>query len=79
MGKGRAWFAYPRCMVSRELLTTQEVATVLGVTAARVRQLVRDGRIHPESYSPRVHLFRREVVEDYRAAPKLPRGRPRNA
>ena len=65
-------------MVSQELLTTQEVAIVLGVTPARVRQLVRDGRIEPEGYSPRVHLFRREVVERYRNSPKVPRGRPRN-
>jgi len=64
-------------MTARELLTTEEVAAELGVTPGRVRQLVRSGQLQPEDYTPRVHLFRREVVEAYRAAPKPSRGRPR--
>lgn len=64
-------------MSTRNFLTTEQVAAELSVTASRVRQLVRDGQLKPEEYTPRVHLFRREVVEAYKAAPKPQRGRPR--
>lgn len=64
-------------MTPRELLTTEEVADELDVTPGRVRQLVRDGQLQPEDYTPRAHLFRREVVEAYKVAPKPRRGRPR--
>lgn len=63
--------------MTRDLLTTEEVAAELGVTPSRVRQLVRDRELHPESYTPRLHLFRRETIEAYKNAPRAPRGRPR--
>ncbi|WP_034388469.1 helix-turn-helix domain-containing protein [Deinococcus sp. YIM 77859] len=66
-------------MTPRDLLTTEEVAAALGVTPGRVRQLVRDGRLKPEEITRRVHLFRREVVEAYKAAPVPRRGRPRKS
>lgn len=64
-------------MTTPDLLTTEEVAAELGVTPSRVRQLVRGGRLRPENFTPRVHLFRREAVDAYKSAPRPPKGRPR--
>lgn len=63
--------------MTQELLTTEQVAAELGVTPGRVRQLVRENHLKPEAYTPRIHLFRREVVDAYKGAPRPPRGRPR--
>lgn len=66
---------YPRGVI--DLLTTEQVAKELGVSAGRVRQLVRGGRLRPEMVTPRVHLFSRETVESFKDAPKPARGRPK--
>lgn len=73
----RVTLPYAQTMPVQDLLTTEQVAAELSVTASRVRQLVRDGQLKPEEYTPRVHLFRREVVEAYKLSPKPQRGRPR--
>lgn len=60
-----------------DLLTTNQVAAELSVTPSRVRQLVRDGRLSPESYDTHVHLFKRESVDAYKTADRPPKGRPK--
>ena len=61
------------------LVTTKEAARNLGVTSARVRQLIKDGRLTAEKRG-RDHLIEDEEVERFRrqgrrSGPKG--GRPR--
>ncbi len=49
-----------------ERITTPEVARLLAVSTAEVRRLVKLGRLHVERPSPRVLLFDRAEVEQYR-------------
>ena len=68
---------YPARVATDKLLSTEQVATLLGVSPSRVRQLVREGLLRPESLAPRAHLFRPEAIETYRAAVRPRRGRPK--
>lgn len=50
--------------LDRDVLATQQVADLLGVSAARVRQLVEEGKLPPPTQlGPRAHVWRRADVE----------------
>lgn len=56
-------------------LTSQEVATVLGVTDGRVRQFVTEGRLKPKKVGSQL-FFSRPAVERF-AQQKRITGRPK--
>ncbi len=59
-----------------KLYTTETAAEFLGVSAARVRQLILEGRLKSRKYG-RDHLIRERELRGYMVAgPKKP-GRPR--
>jgi excisionase family DNA binding protein len=64
LGMGDAW------------ITPHEASLILGVTAARVRQLVRDGAL-PGQQKGRFYLIRRRDVEKFGKLPRGVPGRPR--
>ncbi len=50
------------------MITTQEAMLLLGVSRTTIHQLIREGYLNPESYSPALkrpkrHYFHREEVE----------------
>lgn len=65
-------------MTPADLLTTAQVATLLGVQPSRVRQLVAQGRLTPLPLGVRAHLFTRAAVEAFQQEQKPARGRPKN-
>lgn len=57
-------------------LTTAQAAAVLGVTPARVRQYIADGRLPARALTPRLHLVRAaDVAKLVRRKP----GRPKSS
>ena len=60
-----------------KLYTTETAAEFLGVTAARVRQLILEGRLKSEKYG-RDHLIQEPDLQVYTAVGKKKPGRPRN-
>ncbi|MGE0538533.1 MAG: helix-turn-helix domain-containing protein [Pirellulales bacterium] len=58
------------------MLATSEVATVLGVSEGRVRQLVVSGRLKPAGRLGVNLLFRRRDVDAFSRKKRVP-GRPR--
>lgn len=61
-------------------MTVGEVATVLGVSAGRVRQLITAGRLPAERVHPQLMLLRRADVEAFATQPRRggwPKGKPR--
>ena len=63
--------------MSNELLTTQNAASMLGVSPSRVRQLVREGRLVAQKMG-RDLLISRTVVEAFAVVPRRRTGRPKN-
>lgn len=59
-----------------KLFTTGDAATCLGVTPARVRQLIREGRLPSEKYG-RDHLISEEALQRYQESGRKKIGRPR--
>ena len=55
--------------------TTESAAEYLGVTAARVRQLIMEGRLKSEKYG-RDHLIQEVDLKKYTAGGKKKPGRP---
>lgn len=60
----------------KKLYTSESAANYLGVTPARVRQLIMDGRIKSEKYG-RDHLIEEYQLKEYIANGKKKSGRPR--
>jgi len=58
-----------------KLFTTDGAADYLGVTAARVRQLIAEGRVRSEKYG-RDHLINGDSLRDYEKNGRRGRGRP---
>jgi len=56
--------------------TTEDAAKFLGVTPARVRQLIMENRLISVKYG-RDHLIQKVTLEDFAKNGKLKRGRPR--
>jgi excisionase family DNA binding protein len=63
-------------MGDSDLLTIEEAAKELGMTAGAVRKAIHNDRITPRRFSPRVVLIPRAEVERYKRERK-PAGRPR--
>ena len=61
-----------------KLFTTDGAAEYLGVTAARVRQLIAEGRVKSEKYG-RDHLIDGASLQDYDKNGRRGRGRPPKA
>jgi len=61
-----------------DLLTTTEVAKVLGVSPGRVRQFVMLGRLKPARKYARLSLFDRRAVEKFAKIPRKT-GNPGNS
>lgn len=59
------------------LITVAEAAEIVGVTPARVRQLIREGRLPAESVGP-IWLLRRGQVTTFARKPR-PNGRPKQS
>lgn len=59
-----------------KLYTTESAATYLGVTPARVRQLILEDRIESEKYG-RDHLIPEAALQNYETSGKKKVGRPR--
>lgn len=59
-----------------KLYTTETAAEFLGVTAARVRQLILEGRLKSEKYG-RDHLIKEPELQWYTTSGKRKPGRPR--
>ena len=60
----------------RKLYTTEAAAEFLGVTPARVRQLIVEGRLKSEKYG-QDHLIKEPELQGYTVAGKKKPGRPR--
>ena len=58
-----------------KLHTTESAAKYLGVTPARVRQLIIDGRVKSEKYG-RDHLIHEKELKQYATSGKKKAGRP---
>jgi excisionase family DNA binding protein len=58
------------------LITTAESAAILKVTPARIRQLIKHGRLQSEKRG-RDHLLNRDDVQRFNSEGRLPHGRPR--
>jgi|GEM_PF-961444 len=52
-----------RKFIQEEVLTTPEAIELLGVTRARISQLIRNGKLVPVKKTDKVSLFLREDVE----------------
>jgi len=50
---------------TNEWLTTAQAAKILGVTAARVRQLIREGTVKAHRFGSRIYLVQRDSVYQY--------------
>ena len=61
-----------------KFFTTDGAAEYLGVTAARVRQLIAEGRVKSEKYG-RDHLIDGASLQDYDENGRRGRGRPPKA
>lgn len=59
-----------------KLFTTETAATYLGVTPARVRQLILEERLESEKYG-RDHLISEDALKAYELNGKKKGGRPR--
>ena len=59
-----------------KLYTTESAATYLGVTPARVRQLIMESRLESEKYG-RDHLISEDSLRSYEINGKKKIGRPR--
>jgi excisionase family DNA binding protein len=59
------------------ILSTAETADLLGLTTARVGQLVKSGKLKAERLGGRTWIFNRRVVERFARRPR-PNGRPPN-
>lgn len=64
-------------MAIGDFLTTEEVAEKLGVTPARVRHLVKAGRLKKSDRVGHMLIFDKAEVERFRAIPRKP-GRPKS-
>jgi len=62
--------------VTERLLTTAETAARLGMSTARVRQLIERGQL-PAIRLGRIYAVREGLVESFRREPIGKRGRPR--
>ena len=63
-----------------EFVTVQEAAGILGVTAGRVRQIVRNGHLPSRRIGPRLLVLPRSAVEWYAGLPQVKGGpKPRIA
>jgi len=60
---------------SSQLMTTSQVARRLGISAERVRQLARSGRVVPREMTPLGQLWVRDDVEQLAAVRDLARRR----
>lgn len=60
----------------KKLYTSESAAKYLGVTPARVRQLIMEGRLKSEKYG-RDHLIKELDLKEYIAGGKKKSGRPR--
>jgi excisionase family DNA binding protein len=58
-------------------MTTSEAAAALGVTDARIRQLIADKKLPAEKFGWGIWLISKDAVEAYKGN-KPRRGRPRN-
>lgn len=58
-------------------LTTDEVAAILGVSPARIRQFVSDNRLKPSQKIGQAYLFDIVNVQEMAKKPRLS-GRPKN-
>jgi excisionase family DNA binding protein len=63
-------------MGEMELITTQQAAKILGLSARRVRELAGDGSL-PAVAVGRDWLFEPAAVARFKATPRRGRGRPR--
>lgn len=60
----------------RDLLTAEQVADALGITGARVRQLVVENKLPaPTGYGPKANLWQRSELEAYRVRLAAGKGR----
>lgn len=59
-----------------KLFTTESAAIYLGVTPARIRQLIIEGRLKSEKYG-RDHLIQEIYLKEYVTKGRNKRGRPR--
>jgi excisionase family DNA binding protein len=59
----------------QRFLTVAEVASLVGMTDGRIRQLLRDGKIVGQKISPQLWLIPTSEIEKLKIPPK--RGRPR--
>lgn len=57
-------------------VTTEEAASIIGVSTGRVRQYVQDGRLTPREKTDSDHYFRRSQVEALAKQPRERTGRP---
>jgi len=61
------------------LFTTQEAADFLKVSPSRIRQLVREGKLEPESLATHIHLFTPTTLENFQTHTRRPSGRPKKS
>ena len=59
-----------------KLYTTQQVAQMLSVSDAYIRQLIAKGKAHPKERVGNIHVFTREEIERLRSTRRR-RGRPK--
>ena len=61
----------------RELLTTQQAASELGITDRRLRQLVEEGKAQPATQIGGTWMFSRDEIERLRSRPRKPGRKPK--
>ena len=59
-----------------KLISTSEAATILGISASRVRQLIIDGRLESTKIG-RDQLLELEKVKEFASKPRERTGRPK--
>lgn len=64
-------------MSQNKLISTNEAAKILGVSASRVRQLIIDGRLEATKIG-RDQLLDEEKVTNFASKPRERTGRPKN-
>ena len=63
-------------MALGQYMTTEDVAKLLRVTPARIRQFVMEGRLEYEKKIGQVLFFDEDKVQEFRSIPRNP-GRPK--
>ena len=67
---------YPLALYTMKIITTKKAAKILGVSQSRIRQLIRDGKIHANKVDGSIWVIDNDSFQEFIQKPR-PAGRQR--